>query len=111
MSSIDDIPPCRRSSTMNLRTPKDIGALIRQRRRDLGLDQRTLAERVGASRQWIIDAEAGKPRIELGLILRTLEVLGVRLATAETKPKARSAAITAVPDIDAVVRAARRPRQ
>jgi len=96
---------------MNLRTPKDIGALIRQRRRDLGLDQRTLAERVGASRQWIIDAEAGKPRIELGLILRTLEVLGVRLATAETKPKARSAAITAVPDIDAVVRAARRPRQ
>jgi DNA-binding XRE family transcriptional regulator len=51
---------------MLLRTPKDVGAIVRQRRRELRIGQHTLAERVGASRQWIIDCEKGKPRAELG---------------------------------------------
>jgi HTH-type transcriptional regulator/antitoxin HipB len=73
MSANDDIA---------IRTPRDLGALIRDRRRTLGLDQRTLADQVGVSRQWIIEVERGKPRAEVGLVLRTLEALGVRLATA-----------------------------
>jgi len=106
-------------ANMLLRTPKDIGALIRQRRADLALDQKTLAERVGVSRQWVIEIERGKARAELALVLRTLDVLGVRLstgservhrapaATRRTSPEARDAA----PDIDAVVNAARKPRR
>ena len=93
---------------MILRTPQDIGAIIRQRRRELDLDQRTLADRVGVSRQWIIDVEAGKPRVELGLVLRTLDALGLRLTTDEPKKSKRPAA-PPVPDIDAIVRAARKP--
>lgn len=64
---------------MRLRTPVDIGLTIREVRRALGLDQQTLARRVGVSRQWIVGVEKGKRRAELGLVLRTLEALGIPL--------------------------------
>lgn len=97
---------------MLLRTPRDIGAIIRQRRRELGLDQATLARNVGVSRQWIIEVEAGKPRAELGLVLRTLDVLGVRLVDEASLPptRARKGRVAPAPDIDAIVSAARKPR-
>jgi HTH-type transcriptional regulator / antitoxin HipB len=94
---------------MNLRTPRDLGALIRDRRRKLELDQRTLAERVGVSRQWIIEVERGKPRAEVGLILKTLAALGLRLRTDDAPREMTSAAPS--PDIDAIVANARKPRR
>jgi HTH-type transcriptional regulator/antitoxin HipB len=102
MSPIDD---------MRVRTPKDIGALIRQRRHELGLSQIQLAERMGVSRQWVVDVERGKARAELGLVLRALDVLDAPLrveAGASSKP-VRSPQPAAA-DVDAVVRAARKPR-
>ena len=60
---------------MILRTPSDLGLLIRDRRKSLGLDQRELAEKVGVSRLWIIEIEKGKPRAEIGLVMRTLLAL------------------------------------
>ena len=62
---------------MLIRTPIDLGALIRDRRRRLRLDQKSLAEKVGVSRQWIVEVEKGKPRAEVSLILRTLDALGI----------------------------------
>jgi HTH-type transcriptional regulator/antitoxin HipB len=96
---------------MRVRTTKDIGALIRQRRHELHLSQLELAERVGVSRQWVVDVERGKPRAELGLVLRTLDVLDLRLQVdagppANERPRSRPAGA----DVDAVVRAARKPR-
>jgi HTH-type transcriptional regulator/antitoxin HipB len=88
-----------------IRNLKDLGAAIRDRRRRLRLDQQTLAERVGVSRQWIIEAERGKPRAPVGLVLRTLEALGLSLAIDEAQDEGR----TSSTDIDAVVRRARRP--
>lgn len=64
---------------MIVQTTADLGALIRDRRRSLQLDQKTLAERAGVSRYWIIDVEAGKPRAEIGLVLRTLRALDLVL--------------------------------
>jgi HTH-type transcriptional regulator/antitoxin HipB len=89
---------------MILRTPIDIGFAIRDRRRRLGLDQDQLAQRVGVSRKWLIEAEKGKPRAEIGLVLRTLDVLGLKLSLgADGAPvvgrNARDAIIPAV-DID-----------
>src|SRR5262245_2344635 len=92
-----------------VRTPKDVGALIRDRRRRLGLDQATLAECVGVSRQWIIDAEGGKARAPIGLLLRTLDVLGVTLAVDEGTWPAPAVRPGAAPDIDAIVRRSRKP--
>jgi HTH-type transcriptional regulator/antitoxin HipB len=70
--------------TMKIKTPADIGALIRQRRTSLGLDQETLAARVGTSRKWLVEVEKGKPGAALGLVLRTLRQLGVTLEEAAT---------------------------
>lgn len=60
---------------MRVRTPQDIGLTIRERRIELGMDQTELAQRVGVSRQWLVEIERGKPRAEIGLVLRTLREL------------------------------------
>jgi len=64
---------------MRLTTPHEIGLLVREQRRLLGLSQHDLADRVGASRQWVQNLEAGKPGLELGLTLRALTALGVQI--------------------------------
>jgi HTH-type transcriptional regulator/antitoxin HipB len=90
---------------MLIRTPSDLGALIRARRIKLGLDQLTLAKKAGTSRKWLIEAENGKPRAEIGLILRTLKAVGITLAesaTADVPAKRTTSAAEAV-DIDHVI--------
>jgi HTH-type transcriptional regulator/antitoxin HipB len=99
---------------MRVRTTQDLGAVIKNRRRHLRLDQASLAARVGVSRQWIVAIERGKPRADVALVLRTLEALGLPLHVDEATPAGRSAAEAPVtagvsPDIDAIVDAARRP--
>lgn len=91
---------------MIVRTARDIGALIRDRRKRLALDQQTLATRAGVSRKWLIAVEQGKTRAELGLVLRTLDTLGLEVVIEEvskvpskTEPE---------PDIDEIVKAARK---
>ena len=95
---------------MRLRTATDIGAAIRERRRSLRWDQRTLAKRVGAGRQWVINAEKGKPRAALGLVLRTLEVLGIVLRTEEPPPRSGAVLPGAGIDLGSVVQAHRPPK-
>jgi len=88
---------------MRMRTATDLGAFIRERRTKLGMDQGALAEKAGTSRKWLIEVEQGKPRAEIGLILRTLKMLGVSvdlqidsLANATSNDKATSADINNV---------------
>lgn len=91
---------------MLLRTSLDLGAIIRDRRRNLGLDQGDLASQVGVSRKWIIDVEKGKPRAEIGLILRTLESLGLSLAVDPASPTTSLNSLAPpviAPDIDQIL--------
>jgi HTH-type transcriptional regulator / antitoxin HipB len=60
-----------------VRTAAELGMAIRARRKDLHLDQAELARRLGSSRQWVIDIEKGKPKAELELVMRALNVLGL----------------------------------
>ena len=64
---------------MKIRNAADLGAFIRGRRVKLGMDQSDLAEKAGTSRKWIVEVEQGKPRAEIGLVLRTLKTLGLSL--------------------------------
>jgi y4mF family transcriptional regulator len=64
-----------------IRTPQDIGALIRSRRRTLGMSQADLASKLGTSRLWITEIERGKQRASLVLILQALSALGLELST------------------------------
>ena len=97
---------------MLVRTPSDLGLLIRERRKKLGLDQQALATKVGVSRLWVIEIEKGKPRAEIGLVMRTLLALDLDLdvsAGPAATPVKRAGAVS-VPDIDAIVSNARKRR-
>jgi HTH-type transcriptional regulator / antitoxin HipB len=103
--AIDDMPQ------IQLRTPAEMGGLIRDRRRTLQLDQAGLARMIGVSRLWVNQIERGKPGASLGLVLRALDTLGVKLLadtpdSSTTGPVATDPVITA--DIDAIVADARR---
>ena len=90
---------------MLIRTPADLGAVVRDRRKQLGLDQAELAARIGVSRQWVVGIEHGRSRAELGLVLRALDDLGIRLDTSLKDDKSTP---RTTPDIDAIVSAARK---
>jgi HTH-type transcriptional regulator / antitoxin HipB len=95
---------------MLIRSPSDLGALIRGTRRQLGLEQSALAEKIGVSRQWIIEIEKGKPRAAIGLILRTLNALDICL-DARTEPAGKAKTSHSKVDLDAIIEAARKPRR
>jgi HTH-type transcriptional regulator / antitoxin HipB len=97
---------------MHIRTPLDLGLIIRQQRRHLGLNQTDLASRAGVGRQWIVAIEHGKARAELGLVLRTLAALDLTLAVNGSGNAATRKGSSVAPiDIDAIVDSAkgRRP--
>lgn len=94
---------------MFIRTPQDIGALLRESRKKAGLGQAELARRIGVSRQWVVEVERGKPRAEIGLVLRALNTLDSPLQIGLT-PSFRGVSDTPDIDIDAIIDAARQPR-
>ncbi|MGP1397022.1 MAG: helix-turn-helix domain-containing protein [Inquilinaceae bacterium] len=65
---------------MDIRTPLDIGLIVRDRRRQLALSQSDLAQKVGVGRQWLVAVEHGKAGAEIGLVLRTLAALDLILS-------------------------------
>ncbi len=73
----------------NIKTPTDIGAIIRARRQDRALSQQALADRAGVSRKFLIDLEAGHERAELGKTLAILAALGLSLEATDPIPRGR----------------------
>lgn len=60
-------------------TPHDIGALIRETRKRLGVTQKDLALTAGTGLRFVIDLEKGKETCELGKSLRIIQTLGIAL--------------------------------
>ena len=83
---------------------RDLVAAVRGRRKSLGWTQSELANRAHVSRQWISEFEAGKPTAELGLVIRLLDALELRLTvdSGEQRQPAREQSATTV-DLDAVL--------
>jgi HTH-type transcriptional regulator/antitoxin HipB len=94
---------------MFIRTPADLGAFIRDRRKQLGLDQSTFAKRIGVSRQWVIGVERGHARAAMGLVLRAIDALGVRLAASVGQSSRRGSTAPAI-DINAIVAKAKKTK-
>ncbi len=69
---------------MQIDSIHDLASAARGRRLDLGLSQADLAVRAGVSRQWLNAFEGGKPTAELGLAMRLLDALGLRLEVYES---------------------------
>lgn len=87
---------------MKIQSIRDLAAVVRGRRTDLGLDQASLARRAGVSRKWVYEFEAGKPRAELSHLLRVLDALGLALDLT-SEPEARSSASAEAIDLDALI--------
>jgi len=73
------LPDQTPEAPVRVHTVDEIAALVQQTRKQSGISQQALADRIGASRQWVQRLEAGVPGIELGLTLRTLTALGIQL--------------------------------
>jgi transcriptional regulator with XRE-family HTH domain len=84
---------------MEVTTVHQIQALVRGRRKDLGLSQETLARSAGASRKWLSEFERGTTTaVELPLVLRVLAALD--LAVDIEANQKRSADPSAGPEQD-----------
>lgn len=60
-------------------TPEDIGKLIRETRKNLGVTQKNLALTSGTGLRFVIELEKGKKTCEIGKVLTVLQTLGIKL--------------------------------
>lgn len=60
-------------------TSQQIGKLIRQSRKQLGVTQRDLALTSGTGLRFIIELEKGKETCQIGKVLTVLQTLGIKL--------------------------------
>jgi HTH-type transcriptional regulator / antitoxin HipB len=84
---------------MEVHNLRQLALAVRGRRIALGLSQAQLAARAHVSRQWVSEFETGKATAELGLALRLLDALDLRLQVAAADESARSADRDAI-DLD-----------
>lgn len=59
-----------------IKSPADIGALVRSARKQQNLRQDELAGVAGVGLRFVVDLEAGKPTAQIGKVLQVLETLG-----------------------------------
>jgi len=86
--------------------PEDVGAIILEYRREHRLTQSQLAAKLGVSPRWLSHVENGKPTLQLGLVLRVFNELGITLTAAtrpEEPPAKRGVRTDRVTDIDSIV--------
>jgi HTH-type transcriptional regulator/antitoxin HipB len=67
---------------MKIKTTKELGASIRDRRQTLKITQKDLAMTSDTGIRFIIDLEKGKPTCQTGKMLQVLHALGLTLDVA-----------------------------
>lgn len=90
-------------SQMLTRTVKDLGALVKERRKHLGWSQSELASQIGVRRLWVSQFESGKATVHIGLALRALRALKLELRVAEVPGVEDAAGNSPVVDLDALL--------
>lgn len=73
-------------------TSQQIGQLIRDTRKKLGVTQKDLALTSGTGLRFVIDLERGKETCEIGKALKVLQTLGIKLTL--TPPATTTATTT-----------------
>lgn len=66
-------------SAMKLTRPAEVGAIVRDYRRERQMRQAELAKRLGVSPKWLSQFENGKATAQIGLVIRVLHELGFEL--------------------------------
>src|ERR1035441_7478126 len=89
---------------MRIRTATDLGAIIRERRTKLGMDQSSWEILGGTSRNRLVEVEQGNPGAEIGLILRTLKSLEISIDVETDSPvETPSQSKAKAPDINSIL--------
>ena len=65
-----------------LSSPEHLGALIRDKRKAMGLTQQQFADLTGVGRRFVSELEAGKPTLEFGRVLKVCQSIGLDLIVA-----------------------------
>lgn len=65
--------------TTPIHDPRELGGLIRSRRRELGLTQTDVAETANTNLRFVSELERGKPTARLANVMRVLATLGIEL--------------------------------
>jgi len=68
-------------------TPHEIGKLVRNTRKSLGVTQKSLALAAGTGLRFVIDLERGKETCEIGKVLAILNGLGIKITLTPPKPE------------------------
>ncbi|MEA2024325.1 MAG: type II toxin-antitoxin system Y4mF family antitoxin [Actinomycetota bacterium] len=63
----------------------EVGALVRQRRKALRVDQQTVADLAGVSRKLVSDIERGKPTVRMDGLLAVLAAIGLTLEVVDVR--------------------------
>ena len=79
-------PPPRDALARAVATMPDLGQFVHEIRTGLSIRQAELAQRAGVSRQWIVALEQGRPSLEAGKVLGTLEALGFEIVLTPYAP-------------------------
>lgn len=88
---------------MLARTVKDLGSLVKERRKGLGWSQSELAAKIGVQRLWVIQFESGKATAQIGLVLRALRVLNLELQIGRVPQVDSNVSDSDLVDLDAVL--------
>ena len=73
-------PGVHRVRHVSIRSVKELGALVRTLRAQLGFTQTEAAALCGVGRRWYVEFENGKDTIRLGMAIRVLEAFGAHLS-------------------------------
>lgn len=69
-----------------IRTARDFGALIRERRKGLGWTQTELASHSGTGERFIVELESGKPSCQLEKALIVARTVGLEIGDLKSIP-------------------------
>lgn len=63
----------------NIQSVKDLGDIVRTRRKEMGITQADLSGLTKVGNRFIVDLENGKETIQLGKVLSVIRWLGIEL--------------------------------
>jgi y4mF family transcriptional regulator len=69
--------PYLNSEAVGIATPAQLGSFIKSVRKSQGLTQQQFADLSGVGRRFIVECEAGKPRLEFAKVLQVAASAGI----------------------------------
>ena len=89
LSRINDKPPqlipIGKTVDVSIKTPKDLGSVIRERRKKAKLTQKKTAALAGVGVRFLSELERGKPTAQIGKTLKVAQLLGLELRINERR--------------------------